>query len=138
MNHRAVFDTNTVVSALLFSSGRLAWLRNHWRGRACTSLISRVTVAELIRVLAYPRFRLDEDDRVELLSDYLPFCETVEEPKPCPQRCRDANDQPFLDLAFGGKADVLVSGDKDILALAGETGFAIRTPESYRAWLSGH
>ena len=45
--------------------------------------------------------------------------------------CRDANDQPFLDLAESGKADLLVSGDQD-LTMAGQTTFLIETPESYR------
>jgi len=46
--------------------------------------------------------------------------------------CRDANDQPFLDLALNGHADLLVSGDQDLLALSGQTEFLIETPEAYR------
>ncbi len=42
-----VFDTTTVVSALLFADGRLAWLRSHWQGSDCVRLISAVTVSEL-------------------------------------------------------------------------------------------
>jgi predicted nucleic acid-binding protein len=50
----------------------------------------------------------------------------------CQQVCRDANDQPFLDLAQSGNADLLVSGDQDLLALSGQTEFLIETPEGYR------
>ena len=137
MSRRVVFDTATVVSSLLFSNGRLAWLRNHWRERSCVPLISRITAAELTRVLAYPKFRLSPDDRRELLSDYLPYCEAIEQtarsPIQCPIQCRDKNDQPFLDLAQSANADLLVSGDHDILALAHQTTFIIETPEAYRA-----
>jgi putative PIN family toxin of toxin-antitoxin system len=132
MKRRVVFDTATVVSAMIFTSGRLAWLRKYWREGGCVPLVSRATVAELTRVLAYPKFQLSSDDRRELLADYLPHCEVVEVIGRCQQVCRDPNDQPFLDLAQSGKADLLVSGDQDLLALAGETEFLIETPEAYR------
>jgi uncharacterized protein len=120
------------VSALLFADGRLAWLRKHWREAGCVPLISRDTAAELTRVLQYPKFHLSSDDRRELLAEYLPYCEIVEVRRRCNSVCRDANDQPFLDLAQSGKAGLLVSGDRDLLALAGETRFLIETPEAYR------
>jgi putative PIN family toxin of toxin-antitoxin system len=131
-----VFDTNTVVSALLFANGRLAWLRAHWRQGGCTPLISRATAAELTRVLGYPRFRLSVADRLELLADYLPYCETIEPAQRCSTLCRDANDQPLLDLAQSAKADLLVTGDRDLLALSGQTPFLIETPEAYRRGIS--
>jgi len=132
MTQRVVFDTNTVVSALLFANGQLAWLRQHWREGACVPLVSQASTAELTRVLAYPKFRLSPDDRRELLADYLPNAEVIEVTEPCPVLCRDANDQPFLDLAQSGAADVLVTGDQDLLSLTGQTIFAIETPEAYR------
>jgi len=128
---RVVFDTATVVSALLFSGGRLAWLRGHWREGECVPLISHATAAELVRVLGYPRFRLPPADRQELLADYFPFCEAVRITGKCPVACRDSNDQMFLDLAQSGKADLLVSGDKDLLSLAGKTRFLIASPAAY-------
>jgi len=129
---RVVFDTTTVVSSLLFSDGRLAWLRRHWHERGCIPLISRDTAAELTRVLRYPKFRLTAEDYRELLGDYLPYCEVIELAARCPSVCRDANDQPFLDLAQSGKADLLISGDQDLPTLAGRTRFLIETPEAYR------
>ena len=136
MSPRVVYDTTTVVSALLFANGRLAWLRQHWRGSGCVPLISRATAAELTRVLRYPKFRLSPDDARELLGDYLPFCEVIELTEKCAVVCRDANDQPFLDLAQSGNADLLVSGDQDLLVLAGQTTFLIETPEACRRRIS--
>jgi hypothetical protein len=46
--------------------------------------------------------------------------------------CRDTKDQKFLDLAQSGKADSLVSGDRDLLVLAGRTKFLIETRKEYR------
>ena len=127
---RIVFDTNTVVSALLFATGRPAWLRTHWRAGNLLPLISRPTAAELTRVLSYPKFHLAADDRMELLGDYLPWCEIVEIAERCPSKCRDPHDQIFLDLAQSGKADLLVTGDQDLLTLAGQTPFLIETPQA--------
>jgi putative PIN family toxin of toxin-antitoxin system len=128
---RIVFDTTTVVSALLFPSGRLAWLRQHWRGGGCVPLISSATAAELTRVLHYQKFGLSTDDASELLAQYLPLCEIVEHVERCTCICRDARDQPFLDLAQSGRAEALVSGDQDLLTLAGQITFLIETPEAY-------
>lgn len=132
MSRRLVFDNSTVVSALIFSNGRLAWLRRHWRDGGCLPLLSRDTTSELTRVLAYPRFKLSADDRRELLADYLPFCEVVDITERCLTECRDANDQMFLDLAQSGWADLLVSSDQDLLTMAGQTAFLIEAPEAYR------
>jgi len=90
-----------------------------------------------MRISAYPKFRLSADEQLEALSAYLPFCEAVEIGEPCLVFCRDEKDQPFLDLAQSGKADVLVTGDKDLLALAGQTAFVIETPEDYRRRVVG-
>jgi putative PIN family toxin of toxin-antitoxin system len=133
---RVVFDTNTVVSALAFTVGRLVWLRAHWRERRSIPLVSQGTAAELKWVLGYRKFKLSPEYQIELLSDYLPYCEIVEVTEASPIVCRDVKDQPFLDLAQSGKADLLVTGDGDLLTLAGQTAFCIETPESYRTRIS--
>jgi len=134
---RVVFDTNTVISALVFTHSSLGWLRLHWRNRGCVLLVSAVTVAELMRVLAYSKFRLSAERLLELQADYLPYCQTVNQTDKCPIQCRDVKDQSFLDLAQSGNADILVTGDEDLLALAGQTRFVIETPEQYLQRVSG-
>jgi putative PIN family toxin of toxin-antitoxin system len=130
--HRVVFDTNVVLSALLFSTGRLAWLRLHWQDGSAVPLISPATARELTRVLAYPKFRLSEQYRIELLALYIPYCESLDPVDKCPIECRDSKDQPLLDLAQSGVADSLVTGDEDLLVLAGKPAFLIETPDAYR------
>jgi putative PIN family toxin of toxin-antitoxin system len=134
---RVVFDTNVVVSALLFPAGRLAWPRAHWRDGGAVPLVSPATARELTRVLGYSKFRLSEQYRVEALALYLPYCESIEPTDKCPIECRDSKDQPLLDLAQSSNADLLVTGDDDLLALAGHTIFVIETPEAYRRRVSG-
>jgi len=121
---RVVIDTNLVLSALVFAHGRLTPLRQAWQAQRIQPLVSRVTAAELIRVLAYPKFKLSPEEQRELLADYLPYCKTVRIPEPPPKTpaCRDPFDVPFLQLALAGKAKALVTGDRDPLSLA--RGFA--------------
>jgi uncharacterized protein len=129
---RVVFDTSVVVSALVFRDGMLSWMRHHWHSGICTPLLSQSCAQELQDVLAYPKFKLTESDRQELLAEYVPLCTIVHKISACPVKCRDSRDQIFLDLAHGGRAHSLVSSDRDLLALAGETGFLIETPAQYR------
>ncbi|MBY0575674.1 MAG: PIN domain-containing protein [Gallionellaceae bacterium] len=81
-------------------------------GYFCQPLVSSATAAELIRVLAYPKFKLAGEEQQELLADYLPYCATVRMPAKLPATpvCRDKFDMPFLQLAVAGKADYLVAG----------------------------
>ena len=133
---RSVIDTNVLVSALLFSSGSVTWLRSAWQSETVLPLASHETTVELIRVLCYPKFCLTEHEREELLMDYLPWCETVTvaEPPSVPE-CRDPYDLPFLELALAGRADALVTGDKDLLVLSSEFSVPILTPKSLQGRL---
>jgi len=130
--NRVVFDTNVVLSALLFPAGRLAWLRQHWREGGAVPLISPATARELTRVLGYSKFRLSGRYRMELLAMYIPYCESLDPADKCPIECRDVKDQSLLDLAQSGKAELLVTGDADLLSLAGQTTFVIESPKKYR------
>lgn len=114
MSRRVVLDTNCIISALLFSKPQL---RHSWQNGDITPLASKDTVTELIRVFSYPKFKLTKDEQELLLADFLPYVETVKIesiPADLPQ-IRDKNDQMFLILAVLGQAEVLVTGDMDIL-----------------------
>lgn len=121
---RVVLDTNVVLSALLFGGGPTAQVRAAWMAGRFVPLASAATAQELVRVLAYPKFRLTAGEQQDLLADYLPWVQVVAIPDPPPvvPPCRDPFDLPFLHLAIAGKADALVSGDKALLALAGRRG----------------
>ena len=130
---RVVIDTNLVLSALVFGNGRLTPLRQAWQSQRIRPIISRVTVTELIRVLAYPKFKLTADEQQELLADYLPCCKTVRIPEPPPRTppCRDVFDIPFMELAIAGKATALITGDRDLLSLAGSFTCPIVSAEQF-------
>ncbi len=140
---RVVLDTNVLLSALVFARGSVARLRGLWQSRFVLPLTSTATAEELMRVLAYPKFKLDRQAQRELLADYLPWAEVVAVPKPPPAvpACRDPFALPFLHLAVAGRAQVLVTDDADLLTLAGRkprsrTAFAIVTPATFLASIS--
>jgi putative PIN family toxin of toxin-antitoxin system len=119
MSRRVVLDTNCIISALLFSKQQMAWLRHSWQNGEIIPLASKDTVSELIRVFSYPKFKLTKAEQELLLADFLPYAETVKIesiPDGLPQ-IRDKNDQMFLILAVVGEAEVLVTGDADILEI---------------------
>lgn len=130
---RTVVDTNVVLSALLFAQGRLAPLRLGWQRATFHPLVSKATIEELMRALTYPKFKLTAGDQQELLADYLPYCTTIAMPARPPRTppCRDPFDVPFLELAIVGKAEYLVTGDKDVLSLTGRVRCRIVTAEQF-------
>ena len=134
---RLVLDTNVLLSALLFHSGRLSWLRGAWSSGRIRPLAGRETTSELIGVLGYPKFRPSEADRQDLLEDYLRWCETVSVPNPpfVVPECRDPFDRPFMELAIAGRADALVTGDAGLQALADVFTVPILTPAGLKRQL---
>jgi putative PIN family toxin of toxin-antitoxin system len=116
-----VLDTNVLVSALLFRSGRLSWLRQAWQTMALRPVMAKPTTEELLRVLAYPKFRLTSAEVEALLEELLPWVEVFAAPIPSVVKrwtVRDPKDQIFLDLALGAGVDLLLTGDADLLVLS--------------------
>ena len=136
---RWMLDTNVVLSALIRPGGTAGRLRLAWQSRLFVPLVNRVSAAELVRVLAYPKFKLGPDERHDLLADYLPWAEVVHIPDRPPKtpHCRDPHDVPFLQLAFSAKADALVTGDANLLVLAPQSRITIFTPAAAIERLSG-
>jgi putative PIN family toxin of toxin-antitoxin system len=99
-------------------------VRSGWQSGRFVPLASTATAQELVRVLGYPKFRLSPAEQEEVLADFMPWVEVVRiaHPPPATPACRDPFDLPFLQLAIGGRARVLVSGDRDLLTLAGTPG----------------
>ncbi|MDR2624911.1 MAG: putative toxin-antitoxin system toxin component, PIN family [Zoogloeaceae bacterium] len=119
MTQRLVLDTRIVLSALLFTTGRLAWIRHAWQQDRLQPLVCRETAHDLLCALSYPKFKLSAAARQDLLHDFLPSAEVVALPTPWPDlpACRDARDQMFLALAYAGKADALVTESAALLAM---------------------
>lgn len=129
----AVLDTNVVIDWLVFDDPYMNPLREGVRNQRITILTHPPALTELLRVLNYPVLKLNAVRQREVFDFYqaytspVPLAEGV--PKGFP-RCRDADDNHFLELAWHAGADVLVSRDKAVLKLrkrSGRFGFRILT-----------
>ena len=131
---RVVCDTNVVVSALVFRAGRLGWLREAWAAGTVVPVVSKETLAELVRVLAYPKLRLEADETKNLLAQYMEHAEALGAARTAARLppCRDEDDRAFLRLAYAARADALVTGDADLLAVAAESSVPILTPDALK------
>jgi putative PIN family toxin of toxin-antitoxin system len=114
---RVVIDTNVLVSALLFGGtpGKLIPL---WKNGIIEPVASKAIFAEYLRVLAYPRFDLSEQEIDYLLSaEILPWVDIVEVPPGEPVVPDDPADDKFVWCALAAGADAIISGDEHLLEL---------------------
>jgi len=95
-------------------------------------LVSEATTLEIVEVIGRNRFDryLDPGIRQKLLSEYLEACRMIEIPTPI-RACRDPRDDKFLAVAIHGRADLIVTGDADLLALHPYQGIAILSPAAF-------
>jgi putative PIN family toxin of toxin-antitoxin system len=128
---RVVFDTNVLISGLLSTTSTPAKALD----RAVTTgqlVATTETVRELMTKLASPKFEpyISGERRDALLLRLAPLLDIIEVVQRV-QACRDPRDDKFLEAAVNGRADVVVSGDKDLLALHPFRGIDIVTPAAY-------
>jgi putative PIN family toxin of toxin-antitoxin system len=130
-NARIVVGTNTLVSRLLLANSVPAQAVRRAVNEA-QLLVSDATMTELADVLARPKFDAyvsleDRQQFIRLLGRValmVPIIHTV-------RACRDPRDDKFLELAVNGEADLIVTGDEDLLALHPFRGVRIITPAAY-------
>ena len=114
---RVVLDTSVLISALLFK-GELSRLVVQWQMGVFIPVISKETFEELEAVLGYPKFRLsNEEKRLILREEILPFFEVMEVRDKVTGICRDPADDKFISCAVSAGADFIVTGDKDLMAV---------------------
>jgi putative PIN family toxin of toxin-antitoxin system len=102
-----------------------AWLET-------TTLLSAATWTELQIVLRRPKFAayIQSGTLEPYLEKIRAIATFVQIPAPI-RACRDPRDDKFLEVAVHGKADVLITGDADLLALHPFHGIAILAPGDY-------
>lgn len=131
IDRRWVFDTNCLVSRLLAPTGTVARAVDKALGSGVL-LVSEETMAELVRVLARPKF--DPYLTLEERSGFIRALGGVSRTVNIIRRisaCRDTKDNMFLELAANGQADAIISGDADLLVLHPFQGIPILSPADF-------
>ncbi len=126
-----VFDSNVIVSAVLFFQGKPAQAVDAALD-AGVILVSDEIVRELNDVLSREKFEhyASEEDRARFLQSLLEEAKLIEIVERI-QECRDPKDNKYLEAAVSGGAACIVSGDEDLLVLHPFRGILILRPSEF-------
>ena len=130
---RVVIDTNVLISGLFSTTSTPALAVD--RAVTKAQLVATTdTLRELIEKLQSPKFDryVRRERRDALLERVASLVEIIDVLQPI-RASRDPQDDKFLEAAVNGLADVIVTGDKDLLDLNPFRGIAIVTPATYLA-----
>ena len=126
-----VFDTNTIISVLLFeqSNSGLALNRTLESGILLLSMDVAEEYANVLRREKfdhYVRRRIREEFLRTLIKEatFVEITETI-------QACRDSKDDKFLELAVSGGTPCLITGDEDLLILNPFREISILSPRQF-------
>lgn len=129
---RVVLDTNVLVSGLAYPAGAPGRIVTAWRQGSLEVVLSRYILDEMIRVLPrLPRIQMTPAEIRDLADSFMFLADVVEPEGEQDANLRDQADQPVLLTLLAAKADYLITGDKDLLALAGS--YSIVTPAEFWA-----
>ncbi len=128
---RVVFDTNVLVSALLFeqSTPGRAFFAALEQGEVLLSAQLGLEIQKTLHKKKFSRYITPEQRDAFLVA--LVQSSTLVEVKSSISVCRDPKDNMLLELAVSGKIDVIVTGDSDLLILHPFKKIAILTPEAF-------
>ena len=128
---RVVLDTNVLVSGIGYPASVPGRILNAWRRGAIKVVLSHYILEELARVLPRVNHRLNWQP--EEFADHIDVlalqAELIEPHSLDAEAARDSADVPVLGTLLAAKADYLITGDDDLLALAAR--YSIVTPAEF-------
>jgi len=124
---RVVLDTNVLVSGIVYPSSIPGRIVAVWRMRKIDVVLSRHILDEMQRVLPRLSRNTLTAREIQELAELFLFMATVIDPVDTTiSGLRDSEDLPVLGTLIASRADYLITGDKDLLALSAE--YPIVTP----------
>ena len=127
---RVVLDTNVLISGLAYPGGIPGRILSVWQQGGLGVVLSKYILDEMIRVL--PRLSRNKRSPAEIrdLADSFMFVAEIVEPSAkVDEALRDKAEQAVLGTLLAAQADYLITGDKDLLALAER--YPIVTPAAF-------
>jgi putative PIN family toxin of toxin-antitoxin system len=135
---RLVLDTNVVLDLYHWANTDAVPIMAALEAGQIECFADERTLDELQRVLTYPQLKMTPEMMIERYQRYSNLVQLVPAGEaPHLPRCKDRDDQKFLELAARCGANILVSKDKALLKLRGRTtlGFQIMKPAAASALL---
>ena len=127
---RVVLDTNVLVSGLAYPGSVPGRIVSVWRQGGLDVVLSRYILDEVGRVLPrLTRICLSSGEIRDLVDSFMFLADIVEPDGGEDASLRDAADQQVLGTLRASKPDYLITGDKDLLALAEK--YPIVTPAAF-------
>ncbi len=127
---RLVLDTNVLISALVFGGVPREILYLIIAGEV-DCFISIPILEELHAVLQRPKFGLSAEQAQSIIEELSDLCDIVAPSVSVRAVKEDPDDDRILECALQAKADVIVSGDTHLLALATYGGTRILNPADF-------
>lgn len=132
---RVVLDTNIFVSGLISPLGTSGKIIKAWEGKKMTILVTRPILKEIHEVLLRPSIKKYHHLTDSQVSDFCKqidqFSILLKQSVKLPDISIDPKDLKFLDCALLGKAEFLVTGDKELLVLKKINGTTIISPSAF-------
>ena len=132
---RALLDTNALLSAVIRPRGTPGQIIAALLEQDAFELVlSPRTVAEVEAALKLRKIRKylrEPDEAVLWLADLAALADLADDTDRAKGVCRDPADDAVLSAAIEGRADVIVTGDGDLLALEEHEGLVIVTPRAF-------
>lgn len=130
---KVVLDTNVLLSGLAFPNGAPGRIVAAWDNHSFELVVSRPQVREIARVLAYPKINKllhwDNSRIEEFVRQLLLRAELVDLAEVSVEVPDDPDDASILATLIASRADLLTTGDQDLLALRDQ--YPIETPAEF-------
>lgn len=126
---KVVFDTNIFISAIVIPGGQAEKAISNMVEGMDTLLISKPIINEVLSVLS--RKFSQDSEAVSRVAVYLSELAIIVHPKKAVHVLKDEPDNRILECAISGKADVIVTGDKEMLELDEYSGIKIISLREY-------
>lgn len=121
---RVILDTNICLALFVYRDHHCSALMAALQDGAVEAVTGVACRDEWLRVLHYPQFGIDEDQRRRVTAEFDVRCRLLDASDLRPLRqvslpqCRDTDDQKFVELAWAAEAAWLLTKDKELLKLA--------------------
>jgi putative PIN family toxin of toxin-antitoxin system len=125
---RVVLDTNVLVSAII-ADGKSRELLRKGIAKKFSIVTSDLIVKELASVLRRPKFKTSQDEIHRIILALIRVAEVVSVKSKFEAVKEDPKDDMIIETAYDGNADIIVTGDRHLLALEKFRGIKITTVE---------